>query len=204
MAIKFLLAFGQASTRLMKTLKFAAGGVACGLVLATFLSQPVSAQVRRTEHFQVQVQVVAVDHTARTLTVRQPDGSESIAKIGPDAKNFDSIKVGDNVTLDFMHSVLFELRAAEDLSMAGNATVARAPVGSTPSAVASTQLSVTVKIIAIDKKNHDVTLEGPKGNHVMYHVQDPTLRKDLDKLKPGQVIRATFNDAVAATVTPSN
>jgi hypothetical protein len=46
-------------------------------------------------------------------------------------------------------------------------------------------------------------MEGPKGNHEVFHVKDPTLRAKLATLKPGQVIRATFTDAVAIAVTPA-
>jgi hypothetical protein len=167
------------------------------------LSQPVLAQVGSTSHVAIEGQVTAVDQAARTVTVRGPDGNEQTIKVGPEVRNFAQIKAGDNIDVDITHSVLLELRSAEDLSTASATSVARAPVGDKPAAMGVERNYVTAKIVAIDKKHYTVTMVGPKGHHEVFQVKDPDMRAELVKLKVGQVIRATFTDAVAVAVTPA-
>lgn len=179
----------------------AASGATFSFALAVLLSQPVSAQVGRTSHIEIEGQVTAVDQAARTLTVSGPDGNVQTFKVGPEVRNFAQIKAGDNIDVDVTHSVLIELRAAEDLSTASATSVARAPMGDKPAAMGVERNYVTAKVLAVDTKKYTVTMVGPKGNHEVFHVKDPALRAQLATLKPGQVIRATFTDAVAVAVT---
>ena len=41
--------------------------------------------------------VTAIDHTKRTATLQDFDGKKSTVKVGPEAVNFDQIRVGDQV-----------------------------------------------------------------------------------------------------------
>jgi hypothetical protein len=167
------------------------------------VSQPVSAQVGSTSTIEIEGQVTAVDQAGRTVTMRGPDGNEQTVKVGPEVRNFAQIKAGDNIEVGISHSVLLELRAAEDLSAASTTSVGRAPMGDKPAAMGVERNYVTAKVVSVDQKHYTVTMEGPKGNHEVFHVKDPTLRAKLATLKPGQVIRATFTDAVAIAVTPA-
>lgn len=182
---------------------WAIAGAASCFALAMSFSQKAFAQVGSSSHVEIEGQVTAVDQAARTVTVRGPDGNEQTIKVSPDVRNFDQVKTGDKVDVDITHSVLLELRAAEDLSAATSTSIARAPVGDKPAAMGVERNYVTAKIIAIDKKHYTVTMVGPKGNHEVFPVKDPAMRAELLKLKPGQVIRATFTDAVAVAVNPA-
>ena len=192
-----------ARTALRTHSKFAASGAAACLAAAMLLSQPVFAQVGSTSHLAIEGQVIALDQAARTVTVRGPDGNEQTFKVSADVRNFGQVKTGDMIDVDITHSVLLELRAAEDLSTASASSVARAPLGDKPAAIGVERNYVTAKIVAIDKKHYTVTLVGPKGHHEVFQVKDPAMREELVKLKVGQVIRATFTDAVAVAVTPA-
>jgi hypothetical protein len=178
-------------------------GAAGCFALAMSFSQPVFAQVGSTSHVEIEGQVVSVDQAARTVVVRGPDGNEQTVKVAPGVRNLAQVKAGDTVDVDIVHSVLLELRAAEDLSAATTTSVARAPVGDKPAAMGVERNYITAKIVAIDKKHYTVTLVGPKGRHEVFQVKDPDMRAELVKLSPGQVIRATFTDAVAVAVNPS-
>jgi hypothetical protein len=191
----------QASLRTAS--KFSVSGAAGCFALAMLLAQPVFAQVGSTSHVAIEGQVIALDQAARTVTVRGPDGNEQTLKVSADVRNFGQIKAGDMIDVDITHSVLLELRAAEDLSTSSAVSVARAPLGDKPAAIGVERNYVTAKIVAIDKKHYTVTMVGPKGHQEVFQVKDPDMRADLVKLKVGQVIRATFTDAVAVAVTPA-
>jgi hypothetical protein len=186
------------------TSRFAVSGAAGCFALAMLLGQPVFAQVSSTSHVEIEGQVIALDQAARTVTVRGPDGNQQTFKVSADVRNFGQVKAGDMIDVDITHSVLIELRAAEDLSTASSTSVARAPLGDKPAAMGVERNYVTAKIVAIDKKHFTVTMVGPKGRQEVFQVKDPAMRAELVKLKPGQIIRATFTDAVAVAVTPAN
>jgi hypothetical protein len=191
----------QASLRTAS--KLSVSGAAGCFALAMLFAQPVFAQVGSTSHVAIEGQVIALDQAARTVTVRGPDGNEQTFKVSADVRNFGQIKAGDMIDVDITHSVLLELRAAEDLSTSSAVSVARAPLGDKPAAIGVERNYVTAKIVAIDKKHYTVTMVGPKGHQEVFQVKDPDMRADLVKLKVGQVIRATFTDAVAVAVTPA-
>ena len=193
-----------ARTGLRATSKFVASGAAGFLALALLLGQSVFAQVGSTSHIAIEGKVIAVDQAARTVTVQGPDGNEQTFRVSADVRNFGQVKAGDMIDVDVIRSVLLELRAAEDLSTASATSVARAPVGDKPRAIGVVRNYVTAKIVAIDKKHYTVTMVGPKGNHEVFHVKDPDMRAVLVKLKVGQVIRATFTNAIAVAVTPAS
>ncbi|MCF8033566.1 MAG: copper-binding protein [Desulfarculaceae bacterium] len=51
------------------------------------------------EVVEMRAQVVAIDYKARTVSLKGPEGAVRTLKIGPEAKNFDKVKKGDDVVL---------------------------------------------------------------------------------------------------------
>lgn len=49
---------------------------------------------------QLTTTVVAIDHKARTVVLRGPEGNTQTLKVGPEAKRFDQVKQGDQVTVN--------------------------------------------------------------------------------------------------------
>jgi hypothetical protein len=49
------------------------------------------------DHVQANAQVEAIDYSARTVVLKGEGGRVIELKVGPSAKNFDQVKVGDNV-----------------------------------------------------------------------------------------------------------
>lgn len=52
------------------------------------------------DHDRVQARVDAIDYAKRTVTLKTDKGSVTL-EVGPQAKNFDQVKVGDTVTADY-------------------------------------------------------------------------------------------------------
>jgi hypothetical protein len=76
----------------------APGAVMRGLVIA--------------DHVQMQAQVAAINYADRTVMLKGQDGKTVTLKVGPEAKNFDKVKVGDQVRADFYRSTAIALRKA--------------------------------------------------------------------------------------------
>jgi Cu/Ag efflux protein CusF len=64
--------------------------------------------------------------------------------------------------------------------------------------LAADVITARARIIAIDKENRIVTLRGPKGNDVAVHADERVQR--FNELRIGDVVTATYSEAVAVTV----
>ncbi|MET3651960.1 hypothetical protein [Dyella japonica] len=148
--------------------------------------------------------VVSVDQATRLITFKGPKGKEVTVQAGPEVQNLDQLKAGDQVTAHYQAAVAFQLMPA-DSATAGvdySAGQSSAPKGSEPGMKAGQTVTVTSKLTAVDLKHHTVTLTGPDGKARTIEVKDPERQAQMSKLKVGDMVVATYVEALAVTVTP--
>ncbi|WP_109123888.1 hypothetical protein [Dyella sp. C11] len=148
--------------------------------------------------------VVSVDPSTRMVTLKGPKGKEVTVQAGPEVQNLDQVKPGDQVTAHYQAAVAVQVMPADSAKegvdyQAGQAT---APKGSEPGLRAGQAVTVTSKLSAVDLKHHTVTLTGPDGKERTIEVKDPARQAQLSKLKVGDMVVATYVEALAVTVTP--
>ncbi|WP_156171283.1 hypothetical protein [Dyella japonica] len=149
--------------------------------------------------------VTQIDYQARLVTLRTAAGKEDTVEVGPAAKRFDQIKVGDKITMTYQHAVALELLPA-DSAQAGTEVeggITRDEKSSKPGGTAEQAVTVTAKLTAVDLKKHTVTLTGADGKTRVIEVKDPARQARLSKLKVGDMVRITYAEALAVTVNPS-
>ena len=78
--------------------------------------------------------------------------------------------------------------------------VATSKPGETPAGAIGERVSVTVTIVAIDKKAHTVTIKGPDGTTETVKARDP---KNLDAVKVGDLVEITYTRALAIALDKS-
>ena len=140
--------------------------------------------------------VDAVDKDKRTVTLKGPQGRTVTLKAGPDAKNFDQIKVGDKVKGKFLDSIaLFVRKSGAPPDAAEIQAVSVSPRGQKPMAMAVDTVEITAKVEKIDYKTRLVTLKGPDGQMKTIKV-DPRVKK-LGQVKVGDDIVLRHTEAVA-------
>jgi hypothetical protein len=149
---------------------------------------------------EITATVQAVDKAKRTVTLKGPQGNVKTIAVGPDVKNFDQIKVGDEVAVSYFEALSLELKkggkqavARTDSAMAG-----AAKPGQKPAAAAGRQVTVTADVIAVDAAKQMVTLKGPERT-VDLMVQDP---EQFKLVKVGDQVEATYTEALAISVEP--
>ena len=147
---------------------------------------------------QLMATVVALDAATRTVTLKGAKGRVDVV-VPPEAKNFDQIRVGDLVTVDYMRALTLELRAPGSAIRSGSTETATAPApaGAVAGGAAGRQVVIMANVTAVDKKHSIVTLRGPKGNSVERHVPDPA---QLKRVKVGDQVEAVYTEAVAIAV----
>lgn len=60
---------------------------------------------------QVTATVTAIDYKARTVTLKAVDGTETTLKVGPQAKRFNEVKKGDEVTVNMTEATAIKVTA---------------------------------------------------------------------------------------------
>ena len=163
----------------------------------TVASAPGKAMI--TETIKAQAVISALDADHRVITLKAADGSSYDMVAGPEVKNFDQLKVGDKVNVQYVRALSLELKKPGAATAISSTTTgsATAPMGSKPAGATETQVTVVADVVAVDRKAHLVTLRGPKGNMVDLAVQDP---KQLNLVKVGDKVEAVYSEALAVSV----
>jgi len=142
--------------------------------------------------------VTAVDAAKRTVTLTNEAGESNTYKLGKNVRNFDQIKVGDQVKATLLESVavsVSKLGAVPDAGVRG--VVAVAPKGSMPGVVMAKTRQITAKIVSVDAQARTVTVEGPMGGKPTIKV-GPNV--NLNELQPGDDVTLRVTDALAIRV----
>jgi Cu/Ag efflux protein CusF len=145
--------------------------------------------------------VQAIDKASRTITLKGPKGGVVDITAGPEVKNFDQIKVGDQVVARYVEALTLELKKG------GKAPVARterdagaaAKAGEKPAAGVGRQVQVIANVVALDPATQTVTLRGPQRT-VNLKVRDP---EQFKLVKVGDQVEATYTEALAVAVEPA-
>jgi hypothetical protein len=153
-----------------------------------------------TNTVEIVATVVAIDKANRIVTLKGPRGNTLPVEAGPEVKNFDRIKVGDQVAARYLEALTVELVKS------GSAPIARvesqaggtAKPGARPAAGLGRQVKVTAEIVALNPATQVATLRGPERT-LEVKVADPNQFK---LAKVGDQVEATYTEAFAISVEP--
>ena len=139
--------------------------------------------------------IEGIEAGTRQLYVKRADGTNDVVYVPTEIKRFDSLKVGQKITVRYYENVVLRM-----------ATPGAAPIDSssrsvTPAAgtagTAARQQTVTATISAIDPKLPSVSFTGPRGWNYTTRVQDKAL---LAKFKVGDKVDITWTEAMLVSV----
>jgi hypothetical protein len=147
----------------------------------------------------VNATVEAIDYPTRTVTLKGESGDSLALVVDKRVKNLERIKVGDRVRADYYESV--DIRVREPAAP-GDAAAAVAHVGDVeegPPGTFKRQSTITAVVENVDRKKGTVILSGPAGNLHAVRARD---RKNLDNVKVGDEVVATYREALAVAIDP--
>lgn len=148
------------------------------------------------------VVVSAIDRTTRTVMLLNAEGESRTVGVPSDMKSFDTLKVGDHVDVDYSESIGVALMpAGSKTSMSETTTGVR--TGDPGVAAVGRQIAATVEVVGVDEVMNKLTFKGPRGNVQTVTVYDPPMQKKLTTLQPGQMVRITYREAMAAAIKPT-
>lgn len=148
---------------------------------------------------EVRATVTAIDPQQRVLTLKPESGEQIVVDVPEEVRNFDQIRVGDQVAISYTEAVAWQVRPAGEGTprVKTEESMTRAKPGEKPGGVAGRSVSVTATITAIDLDRETVTLTGPGGQSRTIKVRDPA---NLKKVKVGELIDITYSEALAIAV----
>jgi len=176
---------------------FAAADTGTGVV-STQTSAPGMRTMANT--VEIVASVVAIDKTHRSVTLKGPQGHIETVEVGPQVKNFERIKVGDQVAARYVEAVTVELKKADKTPVARveSAAGTTAKPGERPAAGIGHEIHVSAEIIALDPATQVATLRGPRQT-LDVKIGDP---EQFKLAHVGDHVEATYTQALAISVEP--
>ena len=144
--------------------------------------------------------VLTIDKKTRTITFKNKDG-ESKFVAGPEIKNFDQIKKGDQVNVTYELAVAIELIKTKSdgiRSKVETNTVTNSKPTEKPSEVIANKTTIIADIVAVDREKKLVSVKGPSGKITTVSVKNPALLADVNV---GEQVKVIYYDAMAASIT---
>lgn len=142
--------------------------------------------------------VTAVDPAKRTVTLTNEAGAANTYKLGKAVRNFDQIKVGDEVKATLLESVAVVVRKSNESPGTGErGLVAVAPKGAMPGVIMAKTRQINAKIASVDTSARTVTIEGPMGGTQTIKAGP---KVNLDELQKGDDVTLRLTDALAIRV----
>lgn len=145
-------------------------------------------------------EVVKIDKKTRTITFKNKEG-ESKFVAGPDIKNFDQIKKGDRVNVNYELAVAIELIKTKSDGVRTKVetnTITKSKANEKPSETITNQTTIVADIVEVNREKKLVSVKGPSGKITTVTVKNPALLADV---KVGEQVKVIYFDAMAASIT---
>jgi hypothetical protein len=143
-------------------------------------------------------------HPDRSLVLKGESGERLALVAGPDVRNFEQLKVGDQVSLVYHVGIAAQVKPKGTPVSEPEATTyeKRALPGEKPGGSVGRELATTVQIESVDTSFNTVTFKKADGITRTVAVESPEARKFIKTLKPGDPVEIRYSEAVAVSVKP--
>jgi len=149
---------------------------------------------------EVRAKLVELDLSRRTAVLRREDGSVVTVDVPDTVKNFDQVRVGDDLVIRYQAAVATMIKPQAQGSgireRVESMAAASAPAGGLPGVSARRTVEVLAVVQNIDRQARTATLKGPKRDITLAIPPDIS----LDGLKEGDEVRAVFVEAAVVNV----
>lgn len=148
--------------------------------------------------------VEAVDHSARTVTLKDEEGQTQTVKVPEDVRAFDQVKKGDMVKVGYQESVAFNVHRKGEAKPEHRTTERMERTqGGEPGRVLEREEMVSAEVVSVDPEKNVLKVKGPQGKTRTINVADPEARERLKDLKKGDIVEMTYTEAMAVTLEPA-
>jgi cold shock CspA family protein len=153
----------------------------------------------RTQLIHTTATVTGVNHGTRTAMIKTADGEETAVHVPEAVKEFNNLKTGDKVDIDYYESLAISMAPSGTKPSMSERKGRAVDVGG---GLRGREMTVSAEVVSVDPSNNTVTFKGPKGVMRTVHVENAAMQAKLASLKPGQVVQFDYTGAVAASIRP--
>jgi hypothetical protein len=140
-----------------------------------------------------------IDKKDRVVGLRGPAGNLAFFEVDEAVKNFNRIKVGDQVKADYYEALAVYLgKPGTQPEEDAGAIIATAAPGKKPGVFAVGAVDESASVTAIDRTKRTVTVKGPQGHTYTVKV-DPSLSA-FETINVGDSIHIRYVEAIAISV----
>jgi hypothetical protein len=150
------------------------------------------------ESYKIPLTVAAIDPASRTLTLVASDNSRNTFTAGPDFKEFDNLKVGDQVQAAVARELVIFLRQhGPPPEVDTSAAKALTKDGAQSGVLKADPVEKTAKVTALDRTQGQATLQFADGTTRTVKVRNDV---NLYKFEPGEEVVIRTRSAVVLNV----
>lgn len=150
---------------------------------------------------EVSAGVTAIDKATRTVTLKGPQGNAFDVVAGDEVRNFDQIKVGDQVLVRFQQALAMAVRKSGGVRESSQSVDGmRTKPGEKPGGVVARQVTALADVVDVNPAKKTITLKGPKGNVFELDVQNP---EHFKVVKKGDQVEVDYVESLAIAVVPA-
>ena len=190
-------------------------GATASLLLGTMLvlsacqsNQSAQQPAKRTESAKIAsdieatAKVVAVDATARLVTLRREDGSQFRVLAGEAVRNFDRIAVGNDLRVRYREELKASILPAGTSATPATAALGagRATPGTMPAAGVGMALTVRVKVESIDRERNILVCSLASGDLLARRVVTPEGKEFIKGLQIGETVQLDYAESLAISI----
>jgi len=164
-------------------------------VFITKGSQPGLYALETTKHTAT---VTGIDTAGRKVTVVTPEGKKVVIPAGSDVRNFDQIRMGDQLLIAISREAHVYMAKTGLPSPDGTLNVVSlAEKGEKPGVVAAVTSQLTGKVIELDPKKHKATVQFADGTKKRFDVRKEV---DFSKVSLGEEVIFRYTEATAILI----
>ncbi|HEY2745705.1 MAG TPA: hypothetical protein VGL86_13815 [Polyangia bacterium] len=146
--------------------------------------------------------VQSVDMKKRDVSLKDADGNQFVVNVPSDVVGLDTLKKGDRVGVTYKQSLALALKKSGAATAPSETEIAAR--NANQGGVMGRQITASVKVTKVDPQNNKITFRDAAGKTDTINVNDPDIQSQLNQIKPGDKIQATYTQAIAMSVTPKN
>lgn len=143
--------------------------------------------------------VETIDTPSRKLTLRLADGRRVDMVADKEVRNFDQIKVGDELRVESMSTIVLQRKpGGKALKEEEKIDMTRAKPGQKPGGVITYKARMLTDVVGVNKEKKTITLKQPDGKLVVLNVKNP---EQFDVVKVGNQVEIDYVETLAIAVT---
>lgn len=148
--------------------------------------------------FELTANVAAINASSREVTLVSDEGIKQTIHVGPEAINFDQIRLGDRLTVIATEELVVQMAGADEFVEQGDAAVvALAADGAKPGGLFAETIQIAATVTAIDQEKRTATLKFDDGSSKTFPVRPDV---DLSERKVGEQVVLQKTEMLAISV----